>query len=127
VALLEGQVRLGMADSHSRARPTLLAPGDVATATSSTLFVTKKPMKALSNELGWRKRKLVFSHTTLADAANEFNRYNREKLIVADPAVARLMIDGTFRTDNLKAFTEIAQEVLKLHIEEYGDQIVISR
>ncbi|HEV2563376.1 MAG TPA: FecR domain-containing protein [Rhizomicrobium sp.] len=125
VALLEGSVRFGMADRHTHA--TLLRPGDVATATSSTLFVTRKSTTALTNELSWRHRMLVFSRTTLADAADEFNRYNREKLIVSDPAVARLMIDGTFRTDNLKAFTEVAEEVFKLHIEADGDQIVISR
>jgi transmembrane sensor len=125
VALLEGSVRFGMAGG--RAHATLLMPGDVATATSSTLFVTRKSTAALTNELSWRHRMLVFSHTTLADAADEFNRYNREKLIVSDPAIARLMIDGTFRTDNLKAFTEVAEEVFKLHIEANGDQIVISR
>jgi hypothetical protein len=44
---------------------------------------------------------LVFDHTTLADAAGEINRYNRAKLIIADPAAARLTIDGTFPTNNI--------------------------
>ena len=127
VALLEGRVRFGMADRRRKTKSTLLLPGDVATATSSTLFVTRRSSKTLTNELSWRHRMLVFSHTTLADAADEFNRYNREKLIVSDPAVARLMIDGTFRTDNLQAFTEVAEEVFKVHIEADGDQIIISR
>ena len=127
VALVQGRVRFGLADAHSRSKPTLLAPGEVATATPSTMFVTKKPAQALANELSWRHGLLIFDHTTLADAANEFNRYNREKLIVADPAAARLMIDGTFRTNNVKAFTDVVQEVLKLRVRNDGEQVIISR
>ncbi len=127
VALMEGRVRLGSANSNSHARPALLSPGDVATATPSTMFVTRQSPRALSNDIAWRHHVLVFDHATLADAASEFNRYNRQKIVIADPAVAQLMIDGTFRTNGVAAFVDVAQEVLKLHIENDGDEILISR
>jgi transmembrane sensor len=127
VALVEGRVRLGSADRNSRSKPAVLVPGDVATATPSTLFVTKQSAKSLNNDLAWRRHLLVFDHATLADAASEFNRYNRQKIVIADPAVAQLMIDGTFRTNGVAAFVDVAQEALKLRVENDGDQILISR
>ena len=127
VALIEGRVRLGNADRNSRSKPAVLKPGEVATATPSTLFVTKELAKVLSNELSWRHHVLVFDHATLADAASEFNRYNRQKIVIADPAVAQLMIDGTFKTNGVAAFVDVAQEALNLRVENDGDQILISR
>ena len=70
---------------------------------------------------------LVFKHTTLADAAAEFNRYNREKLVIADPAAAKLTIDGTFPTNDVGAFTDAAQTIFGLQVKNHGDEIVISR
>jgi transmembrane sensor len=127
VAVMEGRVRFGAADGDAQSRETLLTPGDVATGTANSVSVTKAPLQKLAGEIGWRHGVLVFSHTTLASAAAEFNRYNRRKIVVADPSAARLTIDGTFQTDRVDVFTDLAKEVLGLRIEERGDQAVISR
>jgi transmembrane sensor len=78
-------------------------------------------------ELGWRHGVVVFDHTTLADAAAEFNRYNRKKLIVTDPSVARLKIGGTFQTTNTNQLTQLARDIFGLTTEDRGQDIVISR
>jgi len=127
VALLEGRVRFGAADAKSKSPATLLKPQEMITATGSTMFVTRQSTAELAKELSWRRGLLVFRHTTLADAANEFNRYNRQKLLIADPAVAQLRIYGTFQTTNVKAFTDAARTIFGLHTEDDGDEIVISR
>jgi len=125
VALLEGRVRFEAPRSPSQS--ALLAPGDVVTATTSTMFVTRETQKALTGELAWRRGALMFDNMTLADAAAEFNRYNQRKLIIADPAVARLTIVGKFRTTDVEPFARIIRNVLGLHVEAKGDDIVISR
>jgi transmembrane sensor len=127
VALLEGRVRFGEADARPQAQTTLLAPGDVATASSNAMFVTQQPVKSLTNRLSWRRGVLVFDRTPLVDAAKEFNRYNRQKLVIADPAAAGITIDGTFPTNNVEAFTDVAQHILRLHVEYRGNSILISR
>lgn len=127
VALLEGRVRFGSASLKSKSPTTLLKPQEAVTATGSTIFVTKETVTELAKELSWRHGVLVFRHTTLADAANEFNRYNRQKLLIADPVVAQLRIYGTFQTTNVKVFTDAARAIFGLHIEDDGDEIVISR
>jgi len=123
VALLEGSVRFGAANGDVQS--ALLKPGDVATATTGTMFVANEGLRKLDNELSWRRGLLVFKHTTLAAAATEFNRYNRQQLIIADPAAAGLTIDGTFPVGNVGDFSRLAQMVLGLDVENHGDEIVI--
>jgi transmembrane sensor len=127
VAVVEGRVRFDAADKPIQSATTLLNPGDVAVASAGSLSVINKPARILSDELGWRRGVLVFNHTTLAEAAAEFNRYNREKLAVFDPAVAHVTIGGTFQMDNIKDFVDLAQTVLGLRVEKRGDETVISR
>ena len=126
VAVVEGRVRL---DVGARTQPhsAFLTPGDIAMAGADSMSVMKKSPRNLANELGWRRGVLVFDRTTLAAAATEFNRYNREKLVIADVATGRLMIYGTFPTSDVKAFTRVAQQVFGLHVENLGSESVISR
>ncbi len=127
VALLEGRVRFGDDDSRPQAQTTLLMPGDVATASANAMFVTQQSVQSLAQKLSWRRGVLVFDKTPLADAAKEFNRYNRQKLVIADPAAASITIDGTFPTNNVEAFTDVALHILRLHVDHRGDNILISR
>lgn len=127
VALIEGKARFGAADTRRKSPSALLLPGDVATATAGTMFVTREPAKKLTGELGWRHGVIVFKYTTLGDAASEFNRYNRQKLVIADPQAAKLTIVGTFRTSDVAAFAAATKSLFKLRVENDGDEIVISR
>lgn len=127
VALLKGRVRVGEVDARPDAQSTLLMPGDVATSTSNSMFVTQEPIHALANKVSWRRGVLVFDKTPLGDAVKEFNRYNRQKIVIADPATASITVDGTFPANNVEAFTDVAQHILALHVERRGESIVISR
>ncbi|HEY5236827.1 MAG TPA: FecR domain-containing protein, partial [Rhizomicrobium sp.] len=124
VAVMEGRVQLGASDGRG---PRMLTQGDVAVASGNAVSIARKQVQTLTNELGWRHGVLVFDHTTLADATDEINRYNRTKVVVTDPSVARLTIDGTFPTSNIGAFTDAAQEIFRLRVDRRGDEMVISR
>ncbi|HUJ04305.1 MAG TPA: FecR domain-containing protein [Rhizomicrobium sp.] len=125
VALMEGRVRVGAEGEKSQS--ALLKPGDVITATASTVFLTEETHTALARELSWRRGVLVFDKTPLADAAREFNRYNSVKIIIADPAVASMTIDGTFPANNSEAFARVVRNALGLRVERHGDESVIYR
>jgi transmembrane sensor len=77
--------------------------------------------------LGWRRGMLVFDHTTLADMAGEYNRYNREKIVIADATTARLTISGTLPTNDIDAFTRVARKFFNLRVEKLGNEVVVSR
>jgi transmembrane sensor len=127
VAVVQGRVRFDAPDVQAPAKTAMLLPGDVATTTSDSLSITKKTSAELANELAWRHGLLIFKYTSLADAAAEFNRYNRQKIVIADPDAARLQIIGTFPTNEVDAFIEVAQSVFRLHVEHRGDEVVLSR
>ena len=121
VAVVRGSVRYDAAKETA-----MLTPGDVVTASGGAMSETKKPVRQLLRQLSWRRGVLVFDNATLADAAEEFNRYNREKVIVTDPAAAALTIGGTFPAQDVSAFTDVVQDVLGLRVERRGADIVIS-
>ena len=126
VALTEGSARLDPATGIAKNRPITLKPGDVAVATAESVFVTRKPLHVLNDELGWLGGVLIFDNTTLADAAAQFNRYSQHRLVIAGEA-AGLKIDGTFPANDPTAFATIAEHILHLRAHDNGSEIVISR
>ena len=67
------------------------------------MSVTAMGTRDLQTELGWRRGVLVFYHTTLADAVDEINRYNTQKLVIADPVAAGMRMNGTFPANDVEA------------------------
>ena len=127
VAVVQGRVRFDSPAMRTPLKPALLAKGDMVRATASTIFITHENAAITQRELSWRRGVLVFDKTTLADAASEFNRYNRDKLIIADPAVASMTIDGTFPVNNVRLFAQVVHDVLGLRVESRADESVILR
>ena len=127
VAVVQGRVWFDPADRQSPAQSAMLTPGDVATVSADKMSVTRATPRALATGLSWRRGVLVFDNTTLADAAGELNRYNREKLVIADPAIASETIGGTFRTDDIEAFARVAKSALGLHVANNGAEMIIFR
>ena len=127
VTLIEGRARFESTNKSLSAQTTVLTPGDVVVATMQATTVAKRPEKELKSELGWRHGMLTFYRATLSDAANEFNRYNERKIVVADRAAAAELIDGTFPTNDVDLFGRVAHAVLGLQVKNESREIVISR
>jgi transmembrane sensor len=127
VMLIEGRAKLESDSTELRTKPVVLKPGDVAVATSGGIAFMRKLAPAVSELLAWRRGLLAFDNTPLADVAAEFNRYNREKLIVVGTEARSVGVGGHFRATNLEAFKRIARNILRLHVESHGDETVISR
>ncbi|HEV2561799.1 MAG TPA: FecR domain-containing protein [Rhizomicrobium sp.] len=126
VALVEGRARLESA-AVAPSRAIVLTPGDVAVASADTTSVTKMSAHDLANELSWRRGLLIFHNASLASAAAVINRYNDNKLVVDDPAIAKLTINGTFRTNDNQVFARMAQDVFGLRVTYRANTTRISR
>lgn len=127
VTLLEGRARLETTDAQAPVkRVAVLTPGDEAVATPQMMSVTRKSTAALQDQLGWQRGMLVFHRATLVDVANEYNRYNRRKIVIADDVAAARVMSATLPTNDLGTFARIARNFLGLHVEEKNDEIVIS-
>jgi transmembrane sensor len=82
---------------------------------------------ALSNDLSWRNGMLVFDNSTLGEAAAEFNRYNRIRLVIDDPSVAAIPIAGKFPTNGVDRFADVVTHVFGLKVRDSHGVMVISR
>jgi transmembrane sensor len=123
VKLVEGRAQF---ESANGAKLAVLTPGDVLVKRGPTLTVTRKTERVLSDELSWRRGMLTFLHTPLSEVARELNRYNRQKIVIADASVARLTMNGAIPATSLSAFTNTARDVFGLKVETRGNEIVIS-
>lgn len=125
VAVVEGRVWLDAVTG--KAQSALVDADQSAVVTERSISITRKSGETLADSLGWRHGVLVFDDTTLADAVTEFNRYNHQKMVIADREAASQTIGGTFPKDNVEAFTRVARQILGLRISNNGKQIIISR
>ncbi|HVP85710.1 MAG TPA: FecR domain-containing protein [Rhizomicrobium sp.] len=126
VSLLEGKLKLE-APKGGNTPATIMAPGEVALATERTTSVTRTEHAAITTELSWRQGILIFHHTPLSEAVAEFNRYTTRKIAIANPLVARLEINGKFRTNDVAMFADVTADVLGLKADKRDDRIVIGR
>lgn len=127
VALLEGSARLTSAGSAKPAKPVILTPGEEAVATAHDVSITRRPIEDLKTELSWRRGVLVFHHATLLDVAQEYNRYNQQKIVIADSVAGSRVINATLPATDVGAFARMAQNFLGLNVEYRDDEVVISR
>jgi len=127
VALLEGKAQLDSIGRDMPQRSTELMPGEVAIATRDGMSVTKKPILKLSNDMSWRKGLLIFDGTTLADAVADFNRYNVDKIVIRDPSIMQMRVNGTFPVHAKQEFVDVAQAVFGLRVMSQADRTLISR
>jgi transmembrane sensor len=127
VALVEGGIRLDAMERGSKAHVAILKPGDVATVGAGSISVVRASQQNLADELGWRRGVLTFRYTTLARAADEFNRYNRTQIVISDPHVARMTVYGAFAANDAVGFADAVQNEFKLHIANLRGQIVLTR
>jgi transmembrane sensor len=124
IKLVEGRAQF---ESANGTKLAVLTPGDVLVKRGQTLTVTRKTERVLSDELSWRRGMLTFLHTPLSEVARELNRYNQQKIVIADASVARLTMNGAIPATSLSAFTNTARDVFGLKVETRGNEIVISR
>jgi len=126
VAVLDGRVWFDAPDVRA-AQTSLLTSGQVAMVDKGAVSVTRRTTSELANELAWRHGMLVFKHRPLAEVVREFNRYNKQKLVLASADVGALKIYGSFRTEDIELFARVVQVAFALNIENRGNDIVISR
>ncbi|HEY5758358.1 MAG TPA: FecR domain-containing protein [Steroidobacter sp.] len=125
VVVTEGRVRVE-GDSTASAPPTQLGVGDVATASVAGVLVQQKPLPVAEEYLSWRSGYLVFRDRALADAVNEFNRYNTRQLVIDDPTVATLRIGGNFRATNVDGFARLLEQGYPVSVERRDDGAVLA-
>ena len=125
VVVKEGRVKIEQID-QPQASALLAQAGHEIIAKGSETLLASKPDEDIANDLSWRRGVLVFNQQTLADAAEQFNRYNNRHIQVEGSA-RRIRIGGSFKADNVDVFVQLLHRGYGLSVNEQGDKIVVSR
>ena len=123
--MAEGRVRLDDRAKGQPPRSAVLTAGQVAVA-GDTKTLIESDEAAVERNLAWRRGILVFEDVTLAEAASEFNRYNRKQLVIADNASAGIRIGGSFQAGNVEAFARLLHDAYGLNVRTTSDKIFVS-
>jgi transmembrane sensor len=74
----------------------------------------------------WTQRKLVFEHRPLGEVADEFNRYNHERIEIQSPQLRNQEITGVFEANNPESFMTFLEKIPEVTVERsVGDRRVI--
>jgi transmembrane sensor len=101
VYVIDGRVRLSTTLSQAAARPVEIARGEEAVfAISADGIPQMQSTRTLTPEesekmVAWTRGKLILSGERLPEVIREINRYHRQKVVIADPALEQVKIGGT--------------------------------
>lgn len=128
VAVAQGLVRVERPDGSSPDPATpqvLLSAGSVAQTAKAGVLVKDHAVAEVDQLLSWRQGYVAFRETALADAVAEFNRYNRRKIVIRDPAIAGIRVGGNFRPTNTQAFLWMLQNGFPIDVEESAGEVIL--
>jgi len=126
VAVIEGRVRIDDASKPDDVPTAIITAGDVAIAEGASTLLSAKSEQGVVATLAWRDGILNFDHTSLGDAAAEFNRYNGKQIVIGDSETREIRVGGTFQASNVDAFVRLLHEAYGLHIAAKANQVTLS-
>jgi transmembrane sensor len=97
---------------------TLMTPQEIATPQELT-------GAQLAGAVAWERGVIDLNGRTLADAAAEFNRYNRQVVVISDPRLAAQTVVGRFQATNPLAFVTAAAAMLDARVRTEGDRLIL--
>jgi transmembrane sensor len=112
VTLVEGTVRIvptaipsAIANPEKQREPAVTLEAGSALVTGAD-GIDRVESLDTARATSWRSGKLVFEGDRLADVVAEMNRYSREKLEIADPALEDRKVSGVFEPTEGQAFAK---------------------
>jgi transmembrane sensor len=99
--------------------------GEAAEIREDRVSVHRVERQQLERRLSWTGGRLQFGGDSLADAVDEFNRYNRLHLRLADGSLARLRVGGTFNATDPESFAAALASTFGLQVAHEADAIVL--
>lgn len=124
VLVTEGVVEAWSA-TETRTRVRLAAGQRAYIGDDASVKLAPASPSAVDRALAWREGDIDLDGETLADAIEEFNRYNPRKLLLADPALTAERFDGTFRTDDPDGFAAAVASSFGASIDRTDPAVIL--
>jgi transmembrane sensor len=126
VVVTEGKVRFEDGENSAGSGEVFLTAGMVARATDAGVLIQHKTLPETEEQLSWRRGVLTFRNQTLGEAVADFNRYNTRKIIINDPAIAELKVEGNFRATHIEAFARVLEDAFPIRVTEDSERIMLT-
>ncbi len=133
VEVLVTEGRIGVESTPVKTREPAVASAALQVSAGKLAVVRQSQLAAaeviavdaphVQRALAWQERRIEFDAMPLADVVEEFNRYNRCKLVITEPALARKVFTGTFRADGDQAFVRILEKTFGVRADRRTDEI----
>lgn len=117
ITVVEGNVAVftGIKDAQGATAELPLAAREQLTVRPRAAL---HPMPAnLGSATAWTQRKLVFEHRALGEVAEEFNRYNIERIEIDSPELRNEEITGVFEANNPESFMSFLAKLPDVRID----------
>ena len=129
ITLVEGRVAIEPA-SWSNDLPAAATPGLIMLSPGERLRISQEAadlldQPSLDKVTAWQRGQLIFEDTSLRDAAAEFNRYGRLKLIVASDVPANLRVGGVFKIGDPATFARAMANAYHLRIVNRDQELLL--
>jgi transmembrane sensor len=119
VTLLRGRVAV---EPLTAGQTTILNPGQQFIEQGSAISV-RTIDSGSEDQPGWRKGLIDLDDLPLGEAAMQINLYARNRIIVRDPAVARMRVSGQFRAGDPDRFAQTITEMYPLRAVRHDGAI----
>jgi transmembrane sensor len=122
VTVVEGKVAVFTASSSSNDAQSdnlPLAAGEQLTVAPRSKSHTIRANIAAAT--AWTQRKLVFENRPLGEVAEEFNRYNRERIDIRSPELRSQEVTGVFQANDPDSFMMFLAKIPDVNIERSAD------
>lgn len=126
IAVTEGTVAVWAADASGAM--TIIEAGQSARfhAGAAEPVVSTAPA-AITRALAWRSGEIALENETVASAVAQFNRYNRQQLIVEDQELAQERLIGLFQIDRPGDFAATLATSFEAQVTATPNEIRIAR
>lgn len=122
-----------VADAETPGNGRLVSAGEIAQVPTMAIATGNEPKILVSaveppqiqTTLAWQVGRLQFTATPLEEVVAEFNRYNRHKLVIGDPAIARRTFGGAFAANGHESLVRTLEEFFGIVAERRGDQTIL--
>jgi transmembrane sensor len=116
VSVVEGRVAI---------ENIILDTGEQAIAAPGAVRKSEHPNVA--GITAWTQHQIVFDSASLAEVAEEFNRYNQRQLVIQDAALGKLHISGVFSSTDSTSLVRFLRLRPGLHITETAAEIRVAK
>lgn len=105
--------------------PVVLAPMHAVSSRDGHIQTVEVSPDDADSILAWRGGEIIFNGMRLDEAVTEFNRYLEKKLVVGDPAISVIRLEGRFFVDDPASFLRSLQHGFEIRADVGAETIIL--